>query len=346
MKTSQKILKITFGIDIDADNFVVSRGIFYDNMEREANNVKKFSNNQGGFNKLLAYARKLQSKINPNGSIQTLYVMESSGVYGENLAYFLTEKGLNVHVALANKVKSFKKTLQFKSKTDDIDSLAISLYGLEKQLGKWKTPYPEMKKLKELSRELSSVKEMLVSLKNQLHARRSAHKINSGSIKRTTEQIKFFNKQIKSIEKDIDATLQENLEFKAKIDKITKVKGIGSQTVVTVLSETNKFEGITNRNQLTSFVGLDVVENQSGKKTGKTRISKKGNSYIRKALYMPAISCKKHDRKMKHLYERVCERHGWKIKKIGIVAVMRKILHLIYALWKNDTEYNPNYGMA
>ena len=346
MKTSQKIIKIAFGIDISSEDFVVSCGIFYDNMEREVNTVKKFKNNQRGFDKLLAYARKLQIKINPDGSIQTWYVMEASGVYYENLAYFLTEKGLNVHVALANKVKNFIKTLQVKSKTDALDSRAISLYGLEKQLGKWAAPGPEMKRLKELCRELSSVKEILVSLKNQLHARRSAHEINSTSIKRTNEQIKFFNKQIKNIEKDIDTTLKENPEFKAKIERITKVNGVGSQTVVTVLSETNKFEGITNRNQLISFAGLDIVENQSGKKTGKTRISKKGNSHIRKALYMPAMSCKKHNRKMKHLYERVCERHGWKSKKIGIVAVMRKLLHLIYALWKNDSEYDPNYGIA
>jgi transposase len=346
MKTSQKIIKIAFGIDISSEDFVVSRGIFYDNMEREVNNIKKFKNNQRGFNKLLAYARKLQIKINPDGSIQTWYVMEASGVYYENLAYFLTEKGLNVHVALANKVKNFIKTSQVKSKTDDLDSRAISLYGLEKQLNKWVAPAPEMKRLKELCRELSSVKEMLVSLKNQLHAKRSAHEINSSSIKRTNEQIKFFNKQIKTIEKDIDMTLKENPEFKARIDKIEKINGVGTRTILIILSETNKFEGITNRNQLTSFVGLDIVENQSGKKTGKTRISKKGNSHIRKALYMPAMSCKKHNLKMKNLYERVCERHGWKIKKIGIIAVMRKILHLIYALWKNDTEYDPNYGIA
>jgi len=346
MKTLQKIIKIAFGIDISSDDFAVSCGIFYDNMEREVNNLKMFKNNQRGFNKLLAYTRKLQSKINPDGSIQTWYVMESSGVYGENLAYFLTEKCLNVHVALANKVRNFKKTLQVKSKTDGLDSLAISLYGLEKQLTKWAAPSPEMKRLKELSRELSTAKEMVTSIKNQLHARRSAHEINSASIKRTNEQIKFFNKQIKNIEKDINTTLKENPEIKTKIDKITKAKGIGVQTVVTVLSETNKFEGITNRNQLTSFAGLDIVENQSGKKNGKTHISKKGNRYIRKALYMPTMSCKKYDQKMKHLYERVCERHGWKIKKIGIMAVMRKILHLIYALWKNDTEYDPNYGIA
>jgi transposase len=61
---------------------------------------------------------------------------------------------------------------------------------------------------------------------------------------------------------------------------------------------------------------------------------------------MPALSCKKHDKKMKDLYERVLERHGGKNKKIAIVAVMRKILHIIYALWKNRTKYDPNYGIA
>ena len=57
---------------------------------------------------------------------------------------------------------------------------------------------------------------------------------------------------------------------------------MGVQTVVGVLSETNHFETVENRRQLTSFVGLDVIENQSGKKEGRRRISKKGNSYIRR----------------------------------------------------------------
>ena len=342
MMKSKKIVKIVYGIDISMDDFSVSNGEFFDNTEREVGNVKKFKNNANGFNKLFSYHQNQQKKY--DSEIPVWFVMESTGIYYENLAYFLNEKGLNVHVALPNKIRNFARTLEIKSKTDALDTQVITLYGLEKQLRKWEPPDEEKKLLKELSRELISTKEILASIKNQLHSKHYAHKTNPGTMKRINEQIKFYKRLIKKIEKNIKEIIDENPEYKAKIEKITKLKGLGLQTVISVLSETNDFREMENRRQVTSFVGLDVVEHQSGKKEGRRRISKKGNSYVRKSLYMPALSAIKHDSKMKHLYERVCERNGWKCKKSGVIAVMRKLLQIIFALWKNDTEYNPNYG--
>lgn len=346
MKKAKSIIKISYGIDISSDDFTASQGIYYSDLDREVSIIKKFKNTTRGFDKFLAHVKKQKDKINPDGTIQTWFVMEASGVYYENLAYYLHAKGHKVHVALPNKVKSYIKTLENKSKTDDLDSLAIAQYGLEKQLSQWVPPSAEIKELKELTRELSALKDMRTQAKNQTHAKQEAHKVNNASIRRTNELIKYLNKQIKKVEKDIETAVKNNPKLKEKLDKIITIKGVGLQTAVMLIAETNAFEGINNRRQLTSYVGLDVRENQSGKKTGNAGISKHGNKYVRKGLYMPALSCKKHDKKFKDLYERVCERHGWKIKKIGIVAVMRKILHIIYALWKNDTEYNPNYKMA
>ncbi len=346
MKKAKNILKISYGIDISSDDFAASYGVFYSDMEREVTSIKKFKNTKRGFDKFLAFTKKHQNKINPDGTIQTWYVMEASGVYYENLAYYLNDKGFNVHVALANKVKSYIKTLENKSKNDELDSIAIAQYGLEKQLLKWMPPSPEMKGLKELSRELSALKDMRTSAKNQSHAKNKAYEINNSSIKRINELNRFLNKQIKKIEKELVTAVKENPELKKFIEDVTILKGVGFQTVVLVIAETNGFEGILNRRQIASYVGLDVRENQSGKKAGKSSISKHGNKYIRKGLYMPALSCKKYDKKMKDLYERVLERHGGKNKKVAIIAVMRKILHIIYALWKNRIKYDPNYGIA
>ena len=345
MKKDKKILRISYGIDISMEDFSVSAGTFSEDMEREISSFKKFKNNQKGFEKFLLAIRKHQEIINQDNSIPVWFVMEASGVYYENLAYYLYERGFNVHVALANKIKNFTKTLENKSKTDDLDSRAITLYGLEKQLNRWNPPSAEMKKLKELNRELCAAINTRTMIKNQKHAKESAHDTNESSVKRNKELIRTLNRQIKQIGKEIEEVLKNFPELKKKVTNITKIKGVGTQTVVAIICETNGFAGIENRGQLTSYVGLDIKENQSGKKTGKASISKHGNKYVRRVLYMPALCCKKHDKKMKDLYERVCERHGWKNKKIAITAVMRKILHIIYALWKNDTEYDPNYGV-
>jgi transposase len=344
MKKSKNIVKIVYGIDISMEDFTVMSGLFYDNTEREVAGGKTFKNNQAGFERLFAYYQKQQNKYRAEDDIPVWFVMESTGIYYENLAYFLNDKGLNVNVALPNKIKNFIRTLEIKSKTDDLDARAITLYGLEKQISRWKAPDEKTKLLKELNRELVSARETSAAIKNQLHSKQRAYKTNQKTLKRIKKQINFYKNLIKDIESNIKTIVNEDNEYKTKIAKITRIKGVGLQTAVGVLSETNNFNSIENKRQLTSYAGLDIMENQSGKKEGRRRISKKGNSYLRKSLYMPALSAIKHENKMKSLNQRVCERNGWKNKKSGIVAVMRKLLHVIYALWKNDTEYNPNYG--
>jgi hypothetical protein len=92
-----------------------------------------------------------------------------------------------------------------------------------------------------------------------------------------------------------------------------------------------------------SYAGFDVVERESGMSTGKTKISKKRNSHIRRALFMPAFTAVKYKEKsITDLYNRTLEKHGIKMK--SYVAVQKKLLVLIYHIWKRDQEYDPNYG--
>ena len=108
------------------------------------------------------------------------------------------------------------------------------------------------------------------------------------------------------------------------------------------MAETNGFTGFDNQGQLVSYAGYDVVENQSGKHLGKTRIAKKGNSRIRRILHMPALNAVRYkEATCQALYQRVMEPSGIKMK--AYVAVQKKRLILAFALWNSDTEYDPNY---
>jgi transposase len=77
-------------------------------------------------------------------------------------------------------------------------------------------------------------------------------------------------------------------------------------------------------------------------KKGKTSISKKGNTFIRKALFMPALSACRANPHMKELYKRLVAKG--KNKKLAIIAVARKLLLLIYTLWKSNSVYIPEYN--
>jgi transposase len=165
---------------------------------------------------------------------------------------------------------------------------------------------------------------------------------NKKMIKQQKDIIKLFDKQIKELEKLMKNLIESDEVVKQKVANICKIKGIGLLSVATVLAETNGFELFKNYKQVVSYAGFDVVERESGMSTGKTKISKKGNSRIRRALFMPSFVAVKHKEKaLVDLYERTFAKHGIKMK--SYVAVQKKLLVLIYHIWKKNEEYNSDY---
>jgi hypothetical protein len=93
------------------------------------------------------------------------------------------------------------------------------------------------------------------------------------------------------------------------------------------------------------FAGLDVIAYKSGTIDTNHRISKKGSSYIRAALYLPSITASMHNPQMKVLYDRIASKNT-KTKMIAITAVMRKLLLLIFTLWKSGEEYDSKRSVS
>ena len=111
------------------------------------------------------------------------------------------------------------------------------------------------------------------------------------------------------------ALVKQSQPVADKIKKITKVKGLSFLSIVTILAETDGFNIILNQKQLIGYSGLDVRIEQSGEKNIKGRITKKGNSHLRKALYMPALCACRTNKAMKLFYTQLNERQ--KAKKQG-----------------------------
>ena len=113
-------------------------------------------------------------------------------------------------------------------------------------------------------------------------------------------------------------------------------------TAAITLAETDGFHGFSSSKQLVSFAGFDVVHFESGTSVKrKSHISKKGNKYIRGSLYFPGMAAVRHNKKLKDNYARIRSRGAEKM--VGQVAVQRKLLVLMYTIWKTKTPYDPNY---
>jgi transposase len=199
-----------------------------------------------------------------------------------------------------------------------------------------------LKILKELTREHQSIKALAVQVKNQLHAKEHSYQPSKQTIKRLNQQLSLFDKQINQIEKQIKELIGKDPDIDDRIKKIIRIEGVGLMTAVSVIAETNGFALIENTRQLASYAGLDVVHNQSGLKKHKTSISKKGNRFLRKSLYMPALAACRYNPKLNQVYIRLVKSKN--NKKIAIIAVARKLLILIYTIWKKNVDYIPNYN--
>jgi len=198
------------------------------------------------------------------------------------------------------------------------------------------------KNLRQLTRERDQVVQMRTMAKNQLHAEQAEAEPHPGSVTRIKEQVVFLNKQEAEIKKELLALSRQDTQVQESIKLLCTITGVGSLTATTVLAETNGFELIRNKRQLTSYAGLDVKEKQSGTSVkGKAHISKRGNRYLRKAMHLPALTAIRHDDRFKAIFARLVSKHGIKMK--AVVAVQRKLLEMMYIVYKTNTPYDKKY---
>ena len=330
-------IKQVVGIDVAQNELVCCLGSISLDMQPKLYAHNTFQNNTRGFETLVQWVNK-----HADSGLAVRYVMEATGVYHESLAYWLAEKGCSLSVVLPNKISNFFRTLDIKTITDKTSSQAIATFGLQRHLDDWKRPNPLFKRLRQLVRERDQVIQERTTIKNQLHAESAEAQPGKTSLERMKKRLTLLNKQVLEIKDEIEALVKSKEEVKSDVKRICSITGVGILTAATVLAETNGFELIRNKRQLTSYAGLDAREKQSGTSVaGKARISKKGNKYLRKAMYMPALSAIRCEGRSKEIFTRLVSKHGIKMK--ALVAVQRKLLEMIYTMYKTRRDYDPNY---
>lgn len=332
-----KVLKEVLGVDVAQKELVVTLGRVYDDLTIELYAHKVFKNNLSAHEALLKWVEKLSTRL-----MKVHFVMEATGVYHQKFAYFLKEKNHDVSIILPNKISNYIRTLEVKTINDKTCSEAIARFGLERKLEFWNCPKPTFKSLQQLTRERHQIVSERAMVKNQMHAELTEAYPNPGSIGRMESRIKFLSQQEKEIKYEISLEIKKDLELKKEVENICTIPGVGELTAVTVLAETNGFELIRNKKQLVSYAGLDVREKQSGTSIkGKSTISKKGNKNLRRAMHLPSLSAVKKIPQFTDLYVRLVQKSGIKMK--GLVAVQRKLLELMYTIYKTKKEYNKDY---
>jgi transposase len=333
----RQIVKQVAGIDVAQKELVVSLGKMYNCLTAEVFTTKVFANTEKGYEALLSWVKQLMIQ-----DVPVRFVMEATGVYHESLAFFLDDNEQEVTIVLPSKISNYVKTLEVKTVTDKTASQSIALFGLERKLDCWQRPKTLFKKLRQLTRERNQLVDESTVIKNQLHADMTEAHPNKATLERTKKRIAFLNKQQAEIKAEISLLLKEDKEMQQLLVLLCSITGIGTLTAVTILAETNGFELIRNKKQLSSYAGLDVKEKQSGTSVKtKPKISKRGNKYLRKAMHMPALTAIRRDERFKAIFARLVSKHGIKMK--AVIAVQRKLLEMAYTVYKSQVKYDKLY---
>ena len=333
----KKVIKQVVGIDVAQKELVVQLGRMYDDLTPQLYASRTFANTVSGYGTLVKWVNKFMDV-----DVPVRYIMEATGVYHESLAYFLDENGHELSVVLPNKISNYVRTLEKKTITDQTAAEAIAQFGLERKLTCWKRPKRIYKNLRQLTRERNQLIEMRTICKNQLHAEEAEAEPHQGSLDRFKKRIHLLDKQVNEVQTEIKDIIKPDPEVSQTVALLCSISGVGLLTAATVLGETNGFDLIRNKRQLASYAGLDVMEKQSGTSVkGKPRISKKGNKYLRKAMHLPALSAIRHDQRYKNTFVRLVAKHGIKMK--AAVAVQRKLLEMIFTVYKKKEKYDREY---
>lgn len=196
--------------------------------------------------------------------------MESTGVYHEQIAWYLFQKDFSVSVILPNKAKHYLKSLGHKSKNDKIDARGLAQMGAEQNLDLWQPLSKNIYDLRMLTRQHQRLQELKNQSENQKHALLNSRISDEFIIKQLDKLIKLYDQQIDQIKKELDQLLGKDPILKTKIEQLCEIKGLATLSIATLVAETNGFTGFENIRQLISFAGYDVVENHGAARAVRT----------------------------------------------------------------------------
>ena len=293
---------------------------------------KDFSNDASGYAKLLRWVQHLV------GEEVCHYCLESTGSYSMAVAHFLAEAEQWVSIVNPARIKYAGMAQGVGNKTDKADARLIADYSRKERPALWRASAPEVRVLVALVRRLHSVQEFVVQEQNRLGAPGLPMAVRT-SLKKS---IRFLEAEVQRLQKQIKEHIDNHPGLKADQELLLSIPGIGETTAHELLGEMPDVTQFASAQAMAAYAGLCPREHQSGSSVRKrTRLSKTGNSHLRKALYFPAVSAVQWNAPVKAHYERMREKGKGKMVSLG--AAMRKLLMICYGVLKNRQPFDPNW---
>ena len=293
---------------------------------------KVASNNEEGFAALSGW---LEKKLAPAVPAQAVHLcMEATGVYWEAVASYFADASYRVSVVNPAQIKAHGTARGVRTKTDKVDAALIADFVQALQPDAWQAPSPAERNLRAQVLRLEALVRMKTQETNRLAVARAT--VQDG----IARHIAWLEAEIEGVARAIKTLINEDSDLHEKYRLLDSVPGLGERTIATLLSFCSEVARFNSVRQLVAFAGLNPAQHQSGSSVnGKTRMSKVGHAFLRKALYMPAIVTLYKTTWGGVFRERLST--AGKPPKLIIGAMMRKLLHVAYGILKTHKPFNP-----
>lgn len=315
------------GIDVGATELVLA-------LERAGGVLQEgvFANDPAGHRKLIRYLTR-------RGAHARVCV-EATGVYHLDLCLALHEAPrLEVMVVNPRAAKDFARAQLKRSKTDRVDAKSLLEFVRRMDFAAWLPPAPSILALRGLSRRIQALLVNRAQEKNRLHADRAVAKTSPVIRESLERHIAGIGAEIELLTNAAKDRIAADSSLQRKFQHLTSVKGIAEASAITILAELAVLPEDMSARQWVAHAGIDPRYADSGSSVrGQVRISKVGNRHLRRALFLPAMVASQHEPQIRAFYQKLVAR-GKKPMQ-ALVAVMRKLLHAIYGMFRSDADFD------
>ena len=290
----------------------------------------QFANSQDGVSALRAWLAERKDV--------TCVLLEATGGLQTLAATQLSLAGFAVIVCNPRQAHDFTKSLGQLSKTDQSDAKALAQYAHTL----WHSDKRDKLVMRLASSEQSALQALVVR-RSQLVGMRVAesnrlalaHPLQKKSIE---QMLRAIDGQLLVMDKDITDSLDQL--FKAKLDLLKGLKGVGTATKATLMASLPEL-GQLSRREIGKLVGVAPLNRDSGKMRGKMS-TYGGRSTVRWVLYMATLTATRYDPVIKGFHDKL--KAAGKPAKVALVACMHKLLTIINAIMKSGKPWKADYA--
>jgi transposase len=326
-KLSDPLLPAVFcGIDVCAATLAVAI-----QQDDQALEQREFANNASGHKALIAclHKRKARARVS----------LEATSIYSLDLALAL-DAVEQIEVAVLNPkvVNRFAQTLR-RSKTDSADAQVLAEYSRRMPFTAWRAPNRNGLQLRTISRHISGLSVQHTREQNRLHAAQGSAATPGCVVLDLKRSLASLKRRIVKLRRQAMALLQLDEALRQRFELMISIPGIAQISALQLLGELAALPDEMSVRQWVAHSGLDPVHQDSGSSVHRpSRISRAGNRHLRRALYMPALVAVQHDPHLRAFYELLQNRHKAKLQ--ALIAVVRKLLHAIYGVFRSQMPYD------